>query len=237
MNLLRKLISKRQKDRYWKACFRYAKSKKCEVTYDCNIGETIFEGRSKLSHCDVGGSQIGFGTYVSEGSRLINCKIGRFCSIASNVVVIPEQHPLSFVSTWPFFYSSVFEEPSWTSFQGPCRYEGYREIIDSNSKRAFYLIVGNDVWIGAHVLIKGGIRIGDGAVIGMGSVVTKDVPAYAIIGGNPAHLIRYRFEKDVIERLLLSKWWELPLEEIISLREDFGDPSKLCSAVEKKRSK
>ena len=136
-----------------------------------------------------------------------------------------------------FFYSSVFEEPSWTSFQGPCRYEGYREIIDSNSKRAFYLIVGNDVWIGAHVLIKGGIRIGDGAVIGMGSVVTKDVPAYAIIGGNPAHLIRYRFEKDVIERLLLSKWWELPLEEIISLREDFGDPSKLCSAVEKKRSK
>ena len=69
--------------------------------------------------------------------------------------------------------------------------------------------IGNDVWIGANAMILGGITIGDGAIIGAGAVVTKDIPPYAIVGGIPARIIRYRFPNDVINALLSSQWWNL----------------------------
>lgn len=71
--------------------------------------------------------------------------------------------------------------------------------------------IGNDVWIGANVIILDGIEIGDGAVVAAGSVITKSVPPYAIVGGVPAKIIRYRFEKDKIEKLLILKWWDMDL--------------------------
>ena len=69
--------------------------------------------------------------------------------------------------------------------------------------------VGNDVWIGMNVMIKGGVKISDGAIIGAGSIVTKDVPPFAIVVGSPAKILKYRFEADVIDKILSSKWWNL----------------------------
>jgi len=86
--------------------------------------------------------------------------------------------------------------------------------------------IGNDVWIGAGATLLGkggGLTIGDGAIVGAGSVVTKDVPPYAIVGGNPARIIRYRFDEAIIRRLLALKWWDWPVERIMAAKEDFKD--------------
>ncbi len=74
--------------------------------------------------------------------------------------------------------------------------------------------MGNDVWVGSHVLMKGGITIGDGAVIAAGAVVVRDVPPYAIVGGVPAKIIKYRFSQDIIEKLMELKWWSLTDDEL-----------------------
>ena len=83
-------------------------------------------------------------------------------------------------------------------------------------------MIGNDVWIGSHSLLLGGIRIGDGAVIAAGAVVTHDVPDYAVVGGVPAKIIKYRFDRMTIQRLQDSKWWNLSIEEVKKRFTDFG---------------
>ena len=83
-------------------------------------------------------------------------------------------------------------------------------------------MIGNDVWIGSHSLLLGGIRIGDGAVIAAGAVVTHDVPDYAVVGGVPAKIIKYRFDRMTIQRLQDSKWWNLSIEEVKKSFTDFG---------------
>jgi len=90
-------------------------------------------------------------------------------------------------------------------------------VFDTQVKK---VEIGNDVWIGCNVVVMPGVKIGDGAIVGSSAVVTKDIPPFAIAVGVPAHVIRYRFEEDMIERLLSIKWWELPekfIEENISL--------------------
>ena len=108
-------------------------------------------------------------------------------------------HRTDWISTFPFFFMS--EEPAFAEAQS-----GYRPAGDT--------VVGNDVWIGAEAMIMPGIRIGDGAMIGSRSVVTKDVAPYAIVAGNPAREIRKRFSDSDIERLLDMRWWDWPLEQI-----------------------
>jgi acetyltransferase-like isoleucine patch superfamily enzyme len=152
-------------------------------------------------------------SYVSYGSSVINAKVGSFCSIGPHVQIGLGPHPSrGYVSTYPAFYS-----PDNTGC--PRAFTDTRRFDDSVSET----VIGSDVWIGADAIIPGGISIGHGAIVAAGAVVTKDVPAYAIVGGNPSKLIRMRFEDDEISELLRSAWWDWPLEKIMARLDAFSD--------------
>ena len=139
-------------------------------------------------------------SYIGYNSEVHSCDIGAFCSIANQLIVGGAKHPLKWVSTSPVFYNVS---------GGTGRHLGYQEI--DPLKRT---TIGNDVWIGSRVTIMQGLNIGTGAVIGAGSIVTKDVPPYAVVAGSPARIIKYRFDENTIQKLLNSKWWELSDEEL-----------------------
>ncbi len=149
--------------------------------------------------CRVGRHTYGNPTIKSwdDGARLT---IGSFCSIAPGVtILLGGEHHTDWVSTFPFA----------TAYPTPRALEEQRRTKGD-------VIIGNDVWIGLNSLILSGVTIGDGAVIGAGSVVTKDVPPYAIVGGNPAKLIRYRFAREEIDELMRISWWNWSDEKIIA---------------------
>ena len=143
--------------------------------------------------------------------------IGRYCSFGENVQVGRGAHPVAWMSTSPFFYtydSSMFD--IGRDFEQGLDYAVYRpgnpgEIPIRNSKTINDFLqltkIGNDVWIGHGAFILPGVTIGDGAVIAAQAVVTKDVPPYAIVGGNPARVIRFRFDPDQIAALQELAWW------------------------------
>jgi acetyltransferase-like isoleucine patch superfamily enzyme len=125
-------------------------------------------------------------------------KIGNFCSIATNIVIyLGGNHRTDLLTTYPFghIHQNIFTN-----------YDGYGLSNEETTKGD--VIIGNDVWIGSNVTIMSGITIGDGSIIAANSHVTKNIEPYSIVGGNPARLIRYKFEKEQIEKLLKIKWWE-----------------------------
>lgn len=146
-------------------------------------------------------STIGDYTYISPSSIISSCDIGKFCSIGPQVVIGFGDHPTNFLSTSPLFYYSqpIFD----TTLTDEDKFEHHRKVK-----------VENDVWIGANVYIKNGVRIGNGAIIAAGAVVVKDVPDYAIVGGVPAKILKYRFPEDQIEKMLKISWWDLDIEEL-----------------------
>lgn len=155
-----------------------------------------------------GGSSVGAFTYINVGTVVYGrVHIGRFCSIGRNIEVGLAHHPVDFLSTHPFQVArSLF-----------LRHPGYEAIKRKPWQFHKDTHVGNDVWIGAKAGITSGVTVGDGAIVAAGAVVTADVPPYAIVGGVPAKVIRYRFEPEVIAALLELKWWDLPLEKLADL--------------------
>jgi len=128
------------------------------------------------------------------------CSIGKFCAIAPDVRIITGgEHRMDWVSTFPFRVR--FRLPG----AGRDGHPGSRGPV----------VLGNDVWIGQGARILSGVRVGNGAVVGAYAVVTKDVPDYAVVAGNPAQLIRYRFDPETIQALLKIAWWDWPLEKIL----------------------
>jgi acetyltransferase-like isoleucine patch superfamily enzyme len=136
------------------------------------------------------------GAYSYCRSLVGKAKIGRYCSISVNVTIgFLDKHPTNWLSTSPIQYQQNFMN---------CKNLSIINKFRSTEKT----IIGNDVWIGWGATIKDGVKIGNGAIIGCSSLVLKDVPAYAIVVGNPARIIRYRFSEEIIERLEKLKWWE-----------------------------
>lgn len=157
-------------------------------------------------------SSIGRYSYTGYGCTIIYAAIGAFSSIADGCTIGGGSHPTEWLSTSPVFYDvkNIFNIHFSKHY-----YDPYKETR-----------IGNDVWIGTHSLIRGGVTIGDGAIVGMGSVVTKNIGPYEIWAGNPAKLIRKRFSDDVIQELLMRKWWEL---DELKLRQEaiaFNDISR-----------
>jgi len=139
--------------------------------------------------------------YDFIGDKLI---IGKFCQIAAGVefVMNGANHQMNAVSTFPFY-----------------TLEGWKMKPPAAGDMPFKgdTVIGNDVWIGQNATILPGVHIGDGAIIGANSVVGSNVEPYSVVVGNPAEVIRYRFDKDLTELLLKFKWWDKPIEEINAL--------------------
>lgn len=181
---------------------------------NCSIDKTAKVcPKSELSRVSLGRY-----SYIGSDCFMVNTKIGAFCSIADDVVIGGATHPIQYVSTSPVFHKG-------------------KNILKKNfathdSIKTPQTQIENDVWIGMGSFVKAGITIHDGAVIGMGSVVTHDVPAYEIWAGNPAKMIRKRFDSDVADRLEKTKWWDLEESEIEKLADLMNDPESFLKAIE-----
>ena len=135
---------------------------------------------------------------MGHASILTGSTIGKFCSIADNLQLIAKgAHMIDWVTTYPFRVMWKMDVPL--------------HALPPHSP----IVIGNDVWIASNVKIKQGVIIGDGAVIATESFVTKNVPPYAVVGGNPAKIIKYRFSEDQISSLLKIKWWNWENAKII----------------------
>ena len=129
---------------------------------------------------------------VAEGTV-----IGRYCCFASDIYILNGNHPLNNKSLHPFFYNPVFGH------------------VDDLSITRTRLVVGNDVWISQGAIITPSVScIGDGAVVGAGSVVTEDVAPFAVVAGNPARVIKYRFGEELVNKIVESRWWDKSIEEL-----------------------
>lgn len=169
--------------------------------------DTVFEGANmtqRKSACP--GCFMGYGSYIGTNTKLSNTYVGRWCCIAADVSIIFGNHPSNYVSTHNSF---CFNDGYLVGYNSKEHYFSQEQMVpyaDAEAKR--YCVIGNDVWIGQGAKLKCGVKIGDGAIVGAYAVVTKDVPPYAIVGGVPAKLIRYRFDGEDIKWLQELRWWD-----------------------------
>lgn len=166
------------------------------ATSDCEFAEFV----SLHKNTKLFSSRLGRATYIA-GANLSNVTTGKFCSIGQGARLGLGRHPTNFLSTHPAFYS--------IGPQTQLRISQFPTFVEEKP-----IVLGNDIWIGADSLIMGGITIGDGAIVGAGSIVTKDIPAYAIAVGSPAKIARYRFDEKTIALLLRMQWWNQSDHEI-----------------------
>lgn len=166
---------------------------------------------------------LGFMSY-SHSPLVDYIKVGRYCSIAGGLKFSGVRHPVEALTTSPVMYDKNFSMIK--KFQ-----ESYqvKMPVFHNAQPRRDILVGNDVWIGTDVWLARGISIGDGAVIAANSVVTKDVEAYSIVGGNPAKLIRKRFTDDIINELLRLQWWNMTPDYLLT--KDLTAPEKFIESV------
>lgn len=193
------------------------------IAYGVVVRDSDLED-STVVHANVrlNSSSIGRRTYLTAGSVFNQCRVGRYCSIGPELMAGLGKHPTKgFVSPYPAFFS--------TSNTGCLVSYVNEDLFDEHAE----IVIGNDVWIGARITLVDGVNIGDGVMIGTGAVVTKDVPDYAIVGGVPAKVIRYRFEPEDIEFLKKLRWWDKDEEWICAHARYFNDIEILKRAVGK----
>ncbi|MFD1331133.1 CatB-related O-acetyltransferase [Methylopila musalis] len=184
-----------------------------------------FEGPVNLADLAVKHTlDVGAYTYLGPGCDVRSADIGRFCSIARRVTMAQVEHPTDHVSTHPLTFTpgSAFQSDPY-----------FAAVARKRSARLpTHVRIGHDVWIGEGVFVRSGVTIGTGAIVAARSVVVKDVPPYAIVGGVPAKVIRMRFPERTIERLLQSAWWDLDLRDTAHL---LGNPDAFLDQIETER--
>lgn len=217
-----RLFSNISKSSYGKNLKIHISSKVVNSTIKDNvdIGKNVIVGNSEIGNeCKLLANSyfhkalLDDYSYVNMNSYILRAQIGKFCSIASNVYIGPGTHPMNFITTHPFVFLKKFGEFI------PIDDE---EIVNEREKKS--IIIGNDVWIGQGSIIMDNIKIGDGAIVGAHAVVTKDVDPYAIVVGNPARVIRYRFNREIIKQLLDIEWWDWDKEKIKREVANFSTP-------------
>lgn len=178
------------------------------------IQNVQFEGKNAVpDRCNFSGTiKIGYATTLGYNNFFHgDIIIGKYCQIGADVAIHTTNHPTSYLST--YINSNLFKGDL----------KGLKEIKKVS--------IGNDVWIGHNVIIVGNVTIGNGAVLAAGSVVTKDVPPYTIVGGVPAKEIKKRFSDSVIQEIEALKWWDKPEEELEQLKpmffKDFADKESI----------
>lgn len=163
-------------------------------------------------------SVIGDYTYIMQNCQVQYTEIGKFCSIASYVRVHPVNHP-----TWrPTTHHMTYRKKAY----------GFGETDDEDFfdwRKDNKVNIGHDVWLGHNVTVKAGVTIGNGACIGSNSMVTKDIPPYAIAVGNTAKVISYRFPQEQIDAIEKIKWWDWTHDELKERLEHLTDMDKLLA--------
>lgn len=227
----------------WVRCVRtlkvrnkLSKTKGCQIDgrSDVNFTNCTFEGNNKVGKFTIlNHSSFGFASYISENSCLLHTSVGKFSAIGPYVHVVNGQHPTKkFVSIHPAFYSA--DKVHGKTYMDKTRFE---ESKYANKQKGLWVCIGNDVWIGDSVSIMEGVTVADGTIIAAGSVVVKDTEPYSVIGGNPAKLIRYRFEKAEIDYLLGLQWWNYDEEWFKRYAPYFDDVNRLKKVLEDEEMK
>lgn len=162
-------------------------------------------------------SSMGRYSYCGERCTIIKCNIGAYTSIADYVSIGGVKHDFRLVATSKIFQSG--KNPFGVS------------LAEFQAHPMVATVVGSDVFIGKSAVINAGVSVGHGAIIGAGSIVTKDVPAYSIVAGVPARHLKFRFDEDLREILLETRWWDLAPERVAELAHCFDDIEKLLAAL------
>ncbi|QRM43190.1 CatB-related O-acetyltransferase [Rhizobium sp. BG4] len=205
--------------------------KSVNITSQTTIEHPIHVGPG----CVVMADSIGRYCFINANTCIFDSvTIGKFVTFARNCQIGGVEHPIHYVST-SFFRISKKWFPDDPVVQGA---ETIPNKTPKNRKRSNKIVVGSDVWFGASSLVLKGITIGDGAVVGAGAVVTKDVPPYAIVAGNPAKIIRYRFDHQTIRDLLRLRWWDRDIDIILKLPLDNVEKTiALLSEIDAEKTK
>lgn len=200
----------KQKVKYLILKFKYSNSYVDRSAF-ISMDSVLNKGSKVLKGVRLGNCKIGRYSYIGIDSDFSNTTIGSFCSIGPEVLCGLGDHPINYISTYPGFYSNQASGSYW-----------FGHVHDFEEQQN--TIIESDVWIGARAIIKGGLHIGTGAIIGAGAVVTKNVPPYAIVGGIPAKILKYRFDENLISQLIESKWWERNELTLKKLSKYFNEP-------------
>jgi virginiamycin A acetyltransferase len=169
---------------------------------------TIAENTNIVAPFYIKDVSLGAYSYISKNCNITNTSIGKFCSIGPNFCCGLGIHPINGISTAPMFYSVS-------------KQNGLTLVLKNKVEESKHTVIENDVFIGSNVTVLDGVTIGNGAVIGAGAVVTGDIPPYAVAVGVPAKITKYRFDKETINNLLKSEWWNLEKDKLHEIEKHF----------------
>lgn len=185
-----------------------------------------FEAPCVVQGSSSSGAKLSVGAYSGVfGATIWGGKIGRFCSIAKDVHIGLSEHPTDWFTSSMIGY--VPDVHGWMTHRAEAGLASRLELSPFRSRAP--VDVGNDVWIGYGAFVRSGVTIGNGAIVAAGSIVLQDVPPYTIVGGNPARIIRPRFDDTVVERLQKSHWWEW---DVLSLPLKLAEVENSLSTIE-----